>query len=185
MNIRPMKEEDFEQIIKLGNLVHGEGYLDFKSLTDIYSKGIKNGINAHFVALEKNRLLGFRLTYAAGQWPLDKWCSVNQWNIEPDLVCYFKCNTVVEDARGKGLGGLLLSKSVEAARQQGAEAGLAHLWKQSPQNSAVRYFTKAGGQLIQEHQSRWSWDNMSRHYNCILCAGDCHCTACEMLLNFK
>ncbi|RJY15040.1 GNAT family N-acetyltransferase [Parashewanella spongiae] len=180
-----MHEEDFEQVIELGNLVHGAGYLDFQSLSDIYFKGIKNDINANFVALDEQRLLGFRLTYAADKWSIDKWCSIAQWGIKPELVCYFKCNTVAENARGKGLGGLLLSKSIEAARQQGAKAGLAHLWKQSPQNSAVRYFTKAGGKLIKEHQERWSWENMSRHYNCILCAGDCRCTACEMLLNFE
>ena len=64
-------------------------------------------------------------------------------------VCYFKCNTVDESYRGYGIGSTLLRLSIDAAKQQGAKAGISHLWKQSPGNSAVKYFTKCGGQLVQ------------------------------------
>ncbi|RLV61481.1 GNAT family N-acetyltransferase [Parashewanella curva] len=183
MIIRPLEKEDFNAVIKLGCKVHGAGYIDDKELSEIYLKGIKNGINPHFVAYKNNELVGFRLTYAAGQWQLDRWCTSKKWPTSPDDVCYFKCNTVAEEARGEGLGGKLLDASIQAVKQQGAKAGVSHLWKQSPNNAAVKYFTKAGGELIKEHPNRWNWE-FNPDYDCALCRGECQCTACEMILVF-
>ncbi|WP_133406177.1 GNAT family N-acetyltransferase [Parashewanella tropica] len=183
MIIRQLTKQDFQDVIELGCCVHGEGYINQQELHDIYSKGIKNGINPHFVAYKDKVLVGFRLTYAAGQWPLDRWCSEEKWSIKPNDVCYFKCNTVAEEARGEGLGGKLLDASIQAVKKQGAKAGISHLWKQSPNNSAVKYFSKAGGVLIKEHPNRWNRE-FNPDYNCALCRGECQCTACEMILIF-
>ncbi|MCL1052112.1 GNAT family N-acetyltransferase [Shewanella abyssi] len=182
--IQPLEQKHFNDVIELGNLVHGNGYLDDNSLQSIVAKGNKNGINSCFVAIESNRLLGFRLTYAAQQWLIDKWCTPNRWGVSQEQVGYFKCNTVAADARGKGIGGLLLDASITALKQQGATAGVSHLWKQSPNNSAVRYFTKAGGVLIKEHPERWNDTAEHPDYICVLCGPSCHCAACEMLLIF-
>ena len=184
MNIRELTPGEFDAVIKLGELVHGSGYMDIAELTAIYQKGIKNGINANFVAIENGQLIGFRLTYAAGQWQQDQWCTVDKWGVPFDDVCYFKSNTVAEAARGQGLGGELLAASKAAAVAQGAKAGVSHLWQQSPNNAAVRYFTKAGGVLIKEHPQRWHQRNVGEEYICVLCGADCHCVACEMLLLF-
>ena len=182
--IRPLNFTDFEQVIELGLEVHGAGYLDLDSLTHIYHLGQHNGINAHFVAMEGKRLLGFRLTYAAGQWPFDAWCSTSLWGVDPKRVCYFKSNTLAESARGQGLGGQLLAASTAAVKQQGALAGVAHLWKESPHNAAVRYFAKAGARLVKEHPGRWNQAVDNPDYVCVRCGNDCQCTACEMLLDF-
>ncbi|PKH57971.1 GNAT family N-acetyltransferase [Shewanella sp. Choline-02u-19] len=182
--IQPLEAQHFHDVIELGNLVHGNGYLDRASLQSIVDKGNSNGINSCFVAIESGRLLGFRLTYAAGQWPIDLWCTPNRWGVDQTQVGYFKCNTVASDARGKGIGGLLLNAAIGALKQQGAIAGVSHLWQQSPHNSAVRYFTKAGGVLIKEHPDRWNNTLEHPDYNCVLCGPSCHCVACEMLLIF-
>ncbi|WP_259649555.1 GNAT family N-acetyltransferase [Shewanella sp. MBTL60-007] len=182
--IIPLATKHFDAVIALGNQVHGDGYLDEKSLAHIVNLGHKNGINSCFVAIDKQHLLGFRLCYAPGQWTVDKWCSPNRWGIEAERVGYFKCNTVAEEARGKGLGGRLLQASISALTQQGASAGVSHLWQQSPNNAAVKYFTKAGGKLIKEHPNRWSDTDEHPDYVCILCGSNCHCVACEMLLKF-
>ena len=84
---------NYDAVIALGEIVHGSGYMDIEELTAIYHKGIKNGINANFVALENDQLIGFRLTYAAGQWPHDQWCTVDQWGVDFNDVCYFKSKT--------------------------------------------------------------------------------------------
>ncbi|MCU7375848.1 GNAT family N-acetyltransferase [Paucibacter sp. O1-1] len=135
-------------------------------------------------AIENDQLIGFRLTYAAGQWPQDQWCTVDKWGVAFEDVCYFKSNTIAESARGKGLGGQLLAASKAAVIAQGAKAGVSHLWQQSPNNAAVRYFTKAGGVLIAEHPQRWHQRYMGEEYICVICDHDCHCVACEMLLTF-
>lgn len=175
----------FEDVISLGNQVHGVGYLDPISLQSLYTKGLKNDINANFVAYQDGKLIGFRLTYAPGNWQTDQWCTPDAWGIELERVCYFKCNTVHEQYRGMGVGGKLLSASIAATKRQGAKAGVSHLWKDSPNNSAVKYFTKAGGMLVKEHPERWNDTEEHPDYICVLCGEDCHCTACEMLLIFK
>ncbi|WP_299805098.1 GNAT family N-acetyltransferase [uncultured Shewanella sp.] len=182
--IIPLTETHFDAVIALGNQVHGDGYLDFETLAHIVKLGNKHDINSCFIAIDEGDLLGFRLCYASGQWPIDKWCTISDWQVEPSKVGYLKCNTVAEQARGKGLGGKLLTASIAALTEQGAIAGVSHLWKQSPNNAAVKYFTKAGGRLIKEHPNRWNNTVEHPQYICILCGPNCHCAACEMLLMF-
>lgn len=180
---REITPQDNAQIIALGNLVHGDGYMEETTLPTWLAKGKKNGINANFVALDGDTIVGFRITYAAGSWNIDKWCSPDKWKVAQDNVCYFKCNTVDENYRGYGIGSKLLSLSIDAVAKQGGKAGIAHLWKPSPGNSAVKYFTKCGGELVQSHPDKWHEDSLNG-YNCILCGYDCHCEAAEMIIYF-
>ncbi|MCE9678473.1 GNAT family N-acetyltransferase [Shewanella sp. AS1] len=184
LEIKPLNDVHFEQVILLGNQVHGDGYLDEIMLNEIVIKGKKNGINANFVALDKDKLVGFRLTYAPGQWLSDKWCSPQLWPVAQQQLCYFKCNTVAKDYRGKGVGKALLQASIEATQRQGALGGISHLWKQSPGNAAVGYFSRAGGRLIKIHENRWNNNPEHPDYICIICGKTCRCTAWEMLLLF-
>ncbi|MCW8832318.1 MAG: GNAT family N-acetyltransferase [Colwellia sp.] len=178
----------FKQVIKLGNKVHGDGYLTQEKLTDWTARGISKKINCGFVAIAKfgakEELVGFRITFAAEHWQVDEWCSPKLWKIAEDKCCYFKCNTVDESYRGFGIGKKLLQLSSQAAKKQGAQAGIAHLWKQSPNNSAVAYFTHCGGELVKSHPDKWN-EESKQGYNCILCGHDCHCEAAEMIIRFK
>ncbi|QLE85606.1 GNAT family N-acetyltransferase [Shewanella sp. Scap07] len=182
--IRALHEDDYKQVIELGNLVHGDGYLDLPSLVKIQALSINNGISANFVAESAGQIVGFRLTYAAGMWDVDKWCSPTLWPCDVSKMCYFKCNTVAETLRGQGIGKKLLLSSISAAKAQGAQAGVSHLWQQSPNNSAVGYFSSAGGKLIKYHPKRWNNIPDQPDYLCVLCGSDCQCTACEMVLVF-
>jgi len=180
---RPLTPADFDQIITLGNHVHGDGYLDTDIITGWYKKGLAHGLNASFVAYHGEKLVGFRVTFSANTWEIDKWCSPDLWKVKPELACYFKCNTVDENYRGFGIGGQLLKHSISEAKKQGATAGVAHLWKQSPGNSAVSYFTRCGGEHVQSHPDKWN--QLSKEgYDCILCGFDCHCEAAEMIIYF-
>jgi len=177
----------FNAIIKLANAVHGDGYLTQPRLADWAARGISNDINCAYVALSKkgnsDKLVGFRITFAAQHWQVDQWCSPNLWKIANSECCYFKCNTVEQNYRGLGIGKKLLQLSSIAAQQQGALAGVAHLWKQSPNNSAIAYFYHCGGELIKYHPDKWHKES-KQGYNCILCGHDCHCQAAEMIIYF-
>ena len=87
------------------------------------------------------------------------------------------------DWQGQGIGQRLLQNSIQALKQQGATAGLAHLWRESPNNSAVRYFSKAGGRLLQIHPNRWQHLS-AEGYLCPRCGAVCCCSAAEMVLEF-
>ncbi len=185
MQILPLQAEHFAAVIELGNQVHGDNYLDAQGIEKMYQQGMKNGINASFVALgDDGELLGFRTTYSAGQWTIDKWSSPELWPVTAADMAYFKCIAVAPQAQGLGIGPQLLQHAVDALRQQGAKAGVAHLWKQSPGNGAVKYFTKAGGRLIKLHDDKWLDDCIHHGYVCTLCGNECHCQAAEMVLEF-
>lgn len=185
MIITTLTEQHFENVVTLANLVHGENYLDLEGLRKMCAMGTKYNINACFVALDDdNSLLGFRTSYAAQQWQIDKWCTPKSWPVLPSQMAYFKCIAISPDAQGQGIGPKLLKASINALRQQGALAGVAHLWKQSPGNGAVKYFTKAGGELIKTHDQRWLENCIEDGYECTLCGSQCQCQAVEMALIF-
>lgn len=179
-----LSPKDFNAIITLGNKVHGAGYLDQEKIKTYYQQGLFNGINCSFVVYKEHTLVGFRLTFSANQWTIDKWCSPEAWQVPSDKVCYFKCNTVDPNHQAQGIGGNLLKYSIDAARKQGALAGVSHLWRQSPGNAAVKYFTKCGGRLVKDHPDKWYQDSLDG-YECVLCpAKACHCVAAEMIIDF-
>ncbi len=175
----------FAGVVTLGNAVQGDGYLTMESLAEMHQRSFHNHINASWVALYKQQVVGFRLTWAHSQWQQDKWCSPALWPVNPDRVCYFKCNTVDPAMQGCGIGSKMLKLSVASARQQGAEAGLAHIWLNSPGNSAYRYFSKNGGRLIKKHPRKWHYESVHEGYNCPVCPQYCECEGAEMMLVFS
>nr|WP_275442926.1 GNAT family N-acetyltransferase [Pseudoalteromonas sp. OOF1S-7] len=185
ISIIPLDTSHYPAVIELGNLVHGENYLDLDGIKMMHKLGTQHGLNASFVAIdESNQVVGFRTSYSAGQWPVDKWCSPALWPVDEQHMAYFKCIAVHPDAQGQSIGPRLLKASVAVLKQQGAKAGVSHLWQQSPGNGAVKYFTKAGGKLIKVHDDRWLDLTLYEGYRCTLCDTECHCQAAEMVLEF-
>ncbi|MDC8832546.1 GNAT family N-acetyltransferase [Alteromonas gilva] len=174
----------FAEVLALGNRVQGDGYLNQHNLTEYYERGLKDGVNASIAAFHNDRMVGFRLTFAQGQWDIDKWSTPTAWQVDPATVCYFKCNTVDPAMQGYGIGSTLLKCAVDSTRQQGSTAGLAHIWLASPGNSAFRYFSKNGGRLIKEHPNKWQHAALYEGYECPACVQSCECVAAEMLLRF-
>lgn len=188
MQIYNLQEEDFEAVIALGNKINGDNYLDREMLKKLLKASVKDSLNCSYVAYPTKRgedAAGFRLTYAAGQWCIDNWFSPDKWKVPQDKVCLFKSNMVSEKYRGRGLGPLLLKHSIATAKQQGAIAGVTHIWMQSPGNSAYKYFTKAGGEVVFIHPDRWHNDFSDFGYVCTICGEDCHCDGAEMILYFN
>lgn len=184
MQIYNLRVEDFDKIVDLGNKINGDNYLDRQALDRILQKSQKGNLNCSFVAYEGDALIAFRLTYAPGKWVPDKWCCPEKWKVPADKICYFKANMVDEGHRGQGIGPLLLKRSIETAKLQGAVAGVTHIWMQSPGNSAFKYFTRAGGELVCIHPDRWSEDYVDFGYVCTICGESCHCDGAEMILYF-
>ncbi|KAF7781409.1 hypothetical protein PRUB_b0613 [Pseudoalteromonas rubra] len=185
ISILPLNTTHYPAVIELGNLVHGENYIDLEGIRMMHQRGTQHGLNASFIAVdESHRVVGFRTAYSAGQWPIDKWCSTTLWPVDPMQMAYFKCIAIHPEAQGQGVGPKLLKASVDVLKQQGAKAGVAHLWMQSPGNAAVKYFSKAGGKLIKAHDDRWLDLSLYEGYCCSVCGDECHCQAAEMVLEF-
>lgn len=175
----------FPAVIHLANQVHGANYLNADALMQLQKQGIKQGINASFIALDQQqKVVGYRISLAAGQWQADKWCSQHLWPVPLAKMAYFKSVAVCASQRGKGIATELLQTSSSALKRQGATAGLAHIWRESPNNAAERYFQHAGGTLLAVHPQRWRHLSETVGYDCPICADSCLCSAAEMVLSF-
>ncbi len=191
--VRFLKEEDFASIIELGNRIHGDNYLSREDLEKILVKSKKGNLNCSFTfSLNEGdgspeRIIGFRLTYAPGQWinSFEKPLSPESWDVDPDKVAYLKCNTVDEEFQGKGFGRMLLDRSVAVCKRMGAEAAVAHIWMNSPDNSAYKYFKRAGGREVKIHPNFWCNDFDDYGFVCGHCGEDCDCSTTEMILDFE
>lgn len=184
IHYHPLHPSHFTPLLELANQVHGDNYMALDELETIYQKSFKNQINASWVAMDEGKLVGFRLTLAAGSWQADKWCSPELWPHDISQIYYFKCNTVNENYRGYGIGSALLKRSVAQAAKQGSLAGLAHIWLASPGNSAYKYFSKCGGKMVKEHPGKWNDHCLYDNYICPVCGSPCDCVGGEMLLDF-
>ncbi|MCC5855721.1 MAG: GNAT family N-acetyltransferase [Idiomarina sp.] len=181
-----MTAADEAAVIALANRVHGDNYLNSESFHDYLERGITaDGRNLNWLAQADDKVVGLRLTFAAGQWPIDTWCTPSAWPTQPEQMCYFKCAAVDADFQGGGVGKGLLFHSIIEALGSGCVAGLAHIWRQSPNNSAFEYFTRCGGELVADHPDRWYEASINDGYYCPVCDGVCHCTAAEMVLPFS
>lgn len=180
---RPMMNNDFDDVISLGNYVHGDGYMNNEKINAWFEKGLKDQLNSNYVAFDGNKIVGFRISFSPTNWQPDQWYTPELWQTKLAETAYFKCNTVDENYRGFGIGSQLLNLSTQVLKQQGAKAGVSHLWRQSPGNSAVKYFTKCGGILVKDHPDKWYQDSVDG-YDCTICKNDCHCVAAEMIIYF-
>ena len=185
MQILELTPAYFPAVIALANQIHGDNYLDIAALTAMQQQGVKQGINASFIALDaQQQVVGYRLSFAAGQWQPDQWCSEPLWPVGAAEMAYFKSVGVSQAERGKGVASALLNTSVAALRRQGATAGLAHIWRESPGNAAQRYFSHAGAILVKIHPQRWRHLSETVGYHCPVCGALCNCSAAEMVLLF-
>ena len=186
MQLKPYQSEDAAALLALANSVHGAGYLNADSLSEMAKLGLASGLNANFVVFQDATLVGYRLSFAPGNWQPDHWCSTKLWPVPAEQMAYFKSVAVAPAYQGQGIGSRMLRASIEVLKRQGALAGLAHLWMQSPGNSAVRYFSRAGGKLLAVHPDKWlALSRQSAGYDCPVCGEACHCTAAEMVLTFE
>ncbi|MGI5310577.1 GNAT family N-acetyltransferase [Rheinheimera sp. WS51] len=185
MQIVPFESEHFSAVVQVANQIHGDNYANLDAVVQMHKQGNKKGINASFVALDSQQnVVGYRISFAAGNWRADQWCSQEIWPVSLSEMAYFKSVAVLASKQGQGIGSKMLAASTRALKKQGAKAGLAHIWRESPGNSAERYFIGAGGRLLVVHPNRWQHLSETAAYSCPLCDKLCRCSAGEMVLTF-
>ncbi len=120
-----------------------------------------------------------RLAYPPGAWSKGKGSglSPDQWKIPLEKVGYFQSLFISEKARGQGWGPKLSEASIQCFKKLGAEAIVTHAWKESPQNSSIRYLTKFGFEAVATYPLYW----IDVDYECALDGKPCRCTAVEMI----
>lgn len=143
-------------------------------------------MNASFIALSNDQVVGILLAYSPGTWieySTDRFkagLTFKSLNCPIDNISYLKTCLVHSDYQNKGLGEFLFNKMLCTLREMGSQAVLCHSWKESPSNSSQRFFLKIGFKKIKEHPNLWcehKIDFICSHCRCFCCT----CTAVEMI----
>ena len=182
--IRPLEGSDLKKVQLFTDRWIGKDYYSYSELQDVFKKGNQGALNASFIALSGDNVVGVRLTYAPGTWIessteiFKKGLSTKEWKVLSSKMGYFKSLFVHGDFQGKGIGKVLSNKALSILKEMGAEAVLCHSWMESPENSSQRYLLKMGFQKIKEHPKFW----YEIDYFCPRCGPSrCVCTAGEMI----
>ena len=184
VKLENMNVTHFKNVVSLGNKVFGNNYNTLKDLREDHPKSHPNETEtSNFVLLLGGKLVGFRITYGPGTWDIDNDYAPEKWNVPPEQVCYFKSACIDPEYQGQGFGQVLLNGAVARSKAQGAIAGIADIWLNSPNNSAYKYFSKAGGEVVNIHQDRYMEDYDSEGL-CPVDGHPCRCIGAEMILHF-
>ncbi len=180
--VRPMALVDVAAVSALADRMMGPGYYPVDEVERMLERSTVAGRVYSYVAdQDGSGLVGARFSLPPGRWRHGRGphLSVQGWPCGLDAAAYFQTAFVDPAHRGQGVGRALAARAIDDLRAAGARAVVAHAWKESPDNSAVRYLTRLGFRPIVEYPDYW----VEVDYRCPRDGTPCHCTAVEMVLD--
>jgi len=180
IKIREFTLKDIPALKAFADESIGRNYFSEEELKEIFKKSISNGIMCSFVLADEGKIYGLRLAFPPGTWTKGKGQKLRPdlWKAPQDQVAYFQSLFIAKEVQGQGWGPKLSAASIERFKKLGAKAIVTHAWKESPNNSSLKYLTKQGFKSIATHKEYW----VDVDYECVLDGKPCHCTAEEMIL---
>lgn len=183
VRVREMREADAPAIAALAQRVIGPGYYPEATVLEYLERSTLHPgprVCSH-VAVEGERLAGFRFAFPPGRWSTGRGVGlhVERWPAPLERAAYFQSIYLDPDFTGRGLGRRLSERSLAVLAELGAEVVVAHSWKESPHNSSLRYLTKLGFVPVAEIPDYWA----EVDYVCVLDGSPCRCTAVEVILS--
>ena len=180
MHIRDLKLSDIEKVKTFTDFAIGKNYFSIDEMKSNFENSSLNGVMCSFVLVDDNEnIMGLRLAYPPGKWNKGKGNRLRSdlWKVAIEKVAYFQSLFLSDEAQGLGFGPLLSEAAILAFKKLGAEAVVTHAWKESPNNSSIRYLGRFGFQSVATHPEYW----IDVDYECSLDGKPCRCTAEEMI----
>lgn len=185
MRIREFTASDIESVRKFADRTVGLGYYTTEELIENQKQSVASSgeICSFILEDDHGHICGLRLAYPPGNWQHGKGSQLRAdlWPTPLNRTAYFQSLFVSPELRGGGWGPQLSKRSLQVLKQLGAEGVVAHSWKESPQNSSMRYLEKMGFIAVAEHPDYW----VNVDYICPRDGKPCHCTAVEMHLDLR
>lgn len=183
MEIRELELKDIPAVKAFTDVAIGKGYFSVAELEENFKKSISGNVMCSFVLAEGEKIYGLRLAYPPGLWTKGKGKKLRSdlWKVAQDKAAYFQSLFLDDSVQGQGWGPKLSAASIAAFKKLHAEAIVTHAWKESPNNSSIRYLTKQGFESVATHPEYW----VDVDYECVLDGKPCRCTAEEMILYLK
>lgn len=183
MQIKPFLPTHIQAVKKFTDIEVGAGYYSLEELQENQKKSVAaGGAICSFVLIDENtnEVNGLRLAYPPGNWDHGKGSQLRPdlWPTVLSETAYFQSLFVSSALQGQGWGPQLADQSLQVFKKLGAKGVVAHCWKESPNNSSLRYLKNMGFQEIIEHRDYW----VNVNYVCTRDGYPCRCTAIEMFL---
>lgn len=183
MLIKPFLTDDITEVKKFTDAEIGEGYYSFEELKQNQARSVaSDGSVSSFLLIDEvgDVVKGLRLAFPPGNWEHGKGAKqrADLWPFPVERSAYFQSLFLAKEMQGQGWGPKLSEKSLQVFRKLGAKGVATHSWKESPNNSSVRYLEKVGFKKIIEHSLYW----FEVDYVCTRDGKPCRCTAVEMYL---
>lgn len=179
--IRPFLESDISLVKLFADQAIGQNYYSEVELLEKQKQSIAdNQLISSFVLYDQNEnsVKGIRLAFPPGRWSEGKGAKLRSdlWPYSIKETGYFQSLFLSQEVQGQGWGPKLSEESLKVFKKLGAKGIATHSWKESPNNSSVKYLTKMGFKPIIEHKNYW----IDVDYVCTYDGKPCYCTAIEM-----
>jgi len=180
MQIRELLRTDIPAIRLFTDEVIGKNYFSTEELEENFRKSRSGDIMCSFVLADEGKIFGLRLAYPPGLWSKGKGSKLRPdlWKTPLEKTAYFQSLFLSLAVQGQSWGPKMSAASIANFKKIGAQAIVTHAWKESPNNSSIRYLTKQGFQSVATHPEYW----IDVDYECVLDGKPCRCTAEEMIL---
>ncbi|MCC7403185.1 MAG: GNAT family N-acetyltransferase [Bdellovibrionales bacterium] len=180
---QPLERKHQEAFLRFTDANIGARYYTPEDFQKLFDLSCHHQRSLAYVLLDQDsgNIHGVRVTYPPPRWLQQETAPLftELWNVPPESVAYFKSLFVDAKLQGQGWGPTLSQASLKDLAAMGCQAVVAHSWKESPNNSSLRYLEKIGFKAIGEHPLFWS----EIDYDCTRCKKPpCQCTAVEMIL---
>ncbi len=183
MLIRPLQWKDLPAVKAFTESI-GQNSFSLAELKENFQKSLTGDVMCSFVLVdERQNIRGLHLAYPPGKWSQGKGGKLRPdlWKVPMDQAAYFQSLFLDKEVQGQGWGPKLSAAAVEKFRLLQAKAIVTHAWKESPNNSSVRYLNKFGFEKVISHPLYWS----DVDYECDRDGKPCRCTAEEMIHYLK
>lgn len=185
VHIEAFEAKHIPLVKKFTDVAIGKDYYSLKELAENQKKSIcmNSQISSFVLVNSYNEVKGFRLAYPPKNWNHGKGNNLRPdlWPHSLDETGYFQSLFISSDLQGQSWGPRLSQCSIEVLKKNNTLGIATHSWKESPNNSSVRYLEKLGFKKIIEHPLYWN----QVEYTCTLDGKPCRCTAVEMYLDLK
>ena len=180
MHIRELQPSDIQKVKEFTDVGIGKNYFSLDEMKECFKKSSSEGVMCSFVLVNSDdHIKGLRLAYPPGSWSKGKGNKLRPdlWKTRIENVAYFQSLFLSDEAQGQGFGPRLSEAAILAFKKLGAQAVVTHAWKESPNNSSIKYLSRFGFEIVATHMNYW----IDVDYECSLDGKPCKCTAVEMI----
>jgi ribosomal protein S18 acetylase RimI-like enzyme len=182
IRFRRMDEADVEGVSRLADRLVGPSYYTPSLVREYRDRSATDtGVLSYVAEEASGELVAFRFVLPPGHWSGGRGAGLtpDRWPAPLEHTAYFQSCFVDDRCMGHGIGRRLAWQAMEDLQASGAQAVVAHSWKESPHGSSLRYLTRLGFTPISEHLEYWK----EVDYVCRRCGSPCLCTAVEVVLD--